>query len=119
MNTLNKRSKRKTTKHSNAQQRTTMHTHTIIPVDGDHNNAHPGLDFIVCCVAFVCFFNFFFYVYGFYWLVVMAPSSASVFIVDKRLFWGFDDDCNDVVTIAFFLVVIVHLASVVKPFYFS
>ncbi|KAH1209381.1 hypothetical protein GmHk_15G043931 [Glycine max] len=45
----------------------------------------------------------------------MAPSSASVFLVDKRLFWGFDDDRNNTVVITFFVVVIVPLASIVKP----
>ncbi|KAG5020349.1 hypothetical protein JHK87_016204 [Glycine soja] len=33
----------------------------------------------------------------------MESSSASVFVVNKQLFWGFDDDCNDVVVIMFFV----------------
>ena len=86
--------------HDDAQRHTATHTHTIIPVDGDHNDAHPGLDFIICCVVFVCFFIFF-YAYGFYWLVVMVPSSASVIVVDRRLFWGFNNDRNDAIAIAF------------------
>ena len=101
--------------HNNTRRRTTTHTQTIVSVDGAHNDAHPGLDFILCVVVFVCFFLFLFYAYDFYWLAVMAASSASVFDVERWLFWGFDDDCNGVVAIAFFMVVIVHLASVVKP----
>ncbi|KAG4954037.1 hypothetical protein JHK87_039631 [Glycine soja] len=57
----------------------------------------------------------------------MTPSLASVFIINGRLFWGFDNDRNGVivvayfvdrngtVTVAFAMVVIVHLASIVKP----
>ena len=57
----------------------------------------------------------------------MAPSSASVFFIDGWLFWGFDDNRNNAIVIAYFvdrngtisaafaMVVIVHLASVVKP----
>ena len=91
------------------------HTHTIVPIDGNHNDAHPSLDFIIRYVIFVRFFLKKFYVYGVYWLAVMESSSASVFVVNKQLFWGFDDDCNDVVVIMFFVVVIVHLASIFKP----
>jgi len=104
----------KSSNHSDARRHTATHTHTIVPVDDDHNDAHPGLDFITCCVVFVCFFIFF-YAYGFYWLAVMAPSLASVFVVNRQLFWGFNDDHNDTIAIVFFVVIIVHLASVVKP----
>ncbi|KAH1207844.1 hypothetical protein GmHk_15G042833 [Glycine max] len=33
----------------------------------------------------------------------MAPSSASVFVIDKWLFWGFNNDRNDIVAITFFV----------------
>ena len=50
----------------------------------------------------------------------MAPLSASDFIVDEHLFWGFDDDeCNGIVAVAFVVVVIVHLTFVVKPLFLS
>ena len=45
----------------------------------------------------------------------MALLSASVFVIDRRLFWGFNDDRNGIVVVGFFVVVIVHVASVVKP----
>ncbi|KAL5133119.1 hypothetical protein HKD37_03G006497 [Glycine soja] len=32
----------KSPNHSDAQQHMAMHTHTIVPIDGDHNDAHPG-----------------------------------------------------------------------------
>ena len=32
--------------------------HSFVPVDSEHSDAHPGLEFIVCCVIFVRFFNF-------------------------------------------------------------
>jgi len=101
--------------HNNTRQHTTT-----------HDDAHPyncscwrwsqrrtpkfGLYHMLCR-----FCMFFFYAYDFYWLAIMAPLSTSVFVVDWWLFWGFDDDCNDVVAIAFFVVVIIHLASIVKP----
>ena len=101
----------KSSNHSDARRHTATHTHTIVPVDDDHNDAHPSLEFIVYCVIFLHFFKFFFYGYGVYWLVVIASLSASVFVVDRRLFWGFDDNRNGVVVDKLLRISLTEMAS--------
>ena len=110
----------KSPNHSDAQQHTTTYNNTrrLTPIQSFSSvttTTHTQVWTLSYVVSFLYVFLFFFYAYGFYWLVVMAPSSASVFLVDKRLFWGFDDDRNNTVVITFFVVVIVPLASIVKP----
>ena len=57
----------RTTIHGDVQWHTATHTHTIVLVDGDHNDTHPGLDFIICCVIFVHI-----------WLLMVGGNGTAV-----------------------------------------
>ena len=99
--------------HGDAQRRTPIQSFSSTVTTMTHTQVWTLSYVVLSLYAFFKKKNF--YGYGFYWLAVMAPSSASVFVIDKWLFWGFNNDRNDIVAITFFVVVIVHLTSVVKP----